>query len=170
MNTATQNPAPEPVASDEDVLEWSDELVLDVARMDNTHQEFVVLYQALRTAAAEDRIACLDAFIAHTEEHFGQEDRWMEIVGFTGGCHQAEHARVLGVLREIRTLLAGGDHVYFMQLLREIPPWFRTHSAGMDAALAFLLNERGFDFDNETLPPDAGEEEKKVFGGCSFSG
>lgn len=161
--------AASPVANADDTLEWSDELVLDVARMDSTHQEFVELYQALRTAAAEDRIACLDAFIAHSEAHFGQEDRWMEIVGFTGGCHQAEHARVLEVLREIRGLLAQGDSFYFMQLLREIPAWFRTHSSGMDAALALLLTERGFDFDTETLPSPADGEAKKVFGGCSFS-
>ncbi|MBO4330140.1 MAG: cation-binding hemerythrin HHE, partial [Rhodocyclaceae bacterium] len=67
----------------------------------------------------------------------------------------AEHARVLGVLREIRDLLAQGDVTWLAQLIREIPEWFLTHAAGMDSALVLFLNERGFDFDREQLPAGA---------------
>lgn len=136
-------------------LQWTDELALGVPRVDDTHREFVDCYQVLAAAETPDaRLAALETFLAHCERHFAQEDRWMKIVGFPG-CHEAEHARVLGVLREIRDLLAQGDATWLAQLIREIPEWFLTHAAGMDSALVLFLNERGFDFERETLPDGA---------------
>ena len=54
------------------VMQWVDAFVLDNGRMDETHREYVDLLNTLDEAADEAFLAGLDAFIAHTEAHFGQ--------------------------------------------------------------------------------------------------
>lgn len=131
-------------------MEWSDQFELGLGRMDDTHREFVELYNLLVAATEETFIERLDAFIAHTEAHFDQENRWMEKVNFPG-CHRAEHDRVLTVMRDVRERAARGDRFLGRRLVEELPPWFDNHVGGMDAALAFHLQSIGFDVETGTL-------------------
>ena len=127
-------------------LQWSEALANGLTRMDDTHREFVDLYNRVAEASAEDFLAAYDAFVAHTEAHFAQENRWMEAVDFPG-CHRAEHDRVLVVLHDIRKRVASGDLFFAKRLVEELPTWFDGHTNGMDAALAFHLNSIGYDVD-----------------------
>lgn len=131
-------------------MEWEASLEQGLARMDDTHREFVTVYNALAAAGPSDFVGALDAFILHTVEHFGQENRWMEKVGFPA-CHKSEHDRVLEVLQQIRSECAGGDFAFARQLVEELPVWFRNHANTMDAALAFHLREVGFDVEREVF-------------------
>jgi len=137
-------------------LEWSEQLENGLARMDDTHREFVERYKAVASAAAEDFLAAYDAFVEHTEAHFAQENRWMEAVDFPG-CHRAEHDRVLAVLHDIRKRVVKGDMFFARRLIQELPAWFENHTNGMDAALAFHLNSVGYDVETGHLAPAAGE-------------
>ncbi len=128
-------------------LQWSETFANGLARMDDTHREFVDLYNRVAEASAEDFLTAYDAFVAHTETHFAQENRWMEAVDFPG-CHRAEHERVLVVLHDIRKRVASGDLFFAKRLVQELPAWFDNHTNGMDAALAFHLNSVGYDVDS----------------------
>ncbi|MFT3757400.1 hemerythrin domain-containing protein [Thauera sp.] len=146
-------------------LEWNEKLENGLARMDDTHREFVELYTAVAAAAPENFLAAYDAFVEHTEAHFAQENRWMEAVDFPG-CHRAEHDRVLAVLHDIRKRVANGDMFFARRLVQELPAWFENHTNGMDAALAFHLNSVGYDVEVERFVP--GEEgSEKSAAGCA---
>jgi hemerythrin-like metal-binding protein len=132
-------------------MQWSESLELNLEPMDETHKEFVDCYNAMAAAGAETLLARLDDFIRHCDEHFGQENRWMEVIKFPS-CHRAEHDRVMNVLHEVRQRLEKGDGFYVKQLIQEIPTWFENHAATMDAALAYTLKGAGFDFETESLP------------------
>jgi len=125
-------------------MEWGERYELGVARMDETHREFVDFCNELVAAAPEDFLARFDAFIAHTAAHFAQEDRWMEAINFPV-CHRDEHARVLNAIREVRERVEKGDLFLGKRLLEELPPWFDNHVDTMDAALAYHIKETGFD-------------------------
>lgn len=125
-------------------LEWDARFENGLERMDRTHREFVDHYNRLAAADADEFLLTLDAFIAHTEAHFAQENEWMEAVGFPG-CHRAEHDRVLGVMRDIRQRAERGDLFLGRRLVEELPAWFDNHTNGMDAALAFHLHSVGYD-------------------------
>ena len=127
-------------------LQWSETLANGLAQMDDTHREFVDLYNRVAEANAEDFLAAYDAFVTHTEAHFNLENRWMEAVDFPG-CHRAEHERVLVVLHDIRKRVVSGDLFFAKRLVEELPAWFDNHVNGMDAALAFHLNSVGYDVD-----------------------
>jgi hemerythrin len=125
-------------------MEWNESLVLGLAPMDLTHQEFVQVYNELAAATMEDFLPRLDAFIAHCEAHFDQENRWMAAVDFPG-CHKGEHDRALAVMHDVRKRAAAGDLFLGKRLVDELPAWFESHAGGMDAALAFHLESIGFD-------------------------
>lgn len=135
-------------------MEWTDKLALGLGPMDQTHQEFVESYNAMLGISGEALLTAMDAFIAHSVEHFDQENRWMEAVGFPG-CHKAEHDRVLAVCRDVRIRVERGDAALGRQLIQELPLWFDNHVASMDAALAAYLESIGYDTDTGEIrnPP-----------------
>jgi hemerythrin len=122
------------------VLDWSDALALGHAEMDRTHQEFVALLNGVGGAEGDAVLPSLDAFIAHTEAHFAQEEAWMEQSVFPRiGCHRAEHHNVLEVIREVRNRVADGAPHYARTLAEALGEWFAVHASSMDAMLAIHL-------------------------------
>jgi len=128
------------------LLEWSAALELGQPLMDETHRDFVEFLNRLDAAAGADSLLRLDEFIAHTEEHFGQEEAWMERTAFPPlGCHKGEHDNVLEVMREVRRRVAAGEAHYARTLTAALAEWFPHHAATMDAMLAEFMQSAGFD-------------------------
>lgn len=124
------------------LLAWSDALALGHNDMDATHQEFVALLNALGTAEGEAVLTGLDAFIAHTETHFAQEEAWMAELDYPrSGCHGAEHRNVLEVIREVRRRVANGEAHYARTLTQALAEWFPVHATSMDAMLAVYMTQ-----------------------------
>lgn len=138
-------------------LEWTAALMLDFPAMDSVHEEFVTLLA--RVEAADDVQLCplWDELIAHTQQHFDQEDRWMQTTGFaTGNCHSQQHKVVLAVMREGAAKGAQGELSTIRHMAAELGPWFSHHAQNMDAALALHMRRAGFDPDSgEVLMPEA---------------
>ena len=127
-------------------LEWSADLVLNVPAMDETHKEFVELLAAVESADNEQLGSLWQALIAHTEAHFGQEDRWMVATGFSvGNCHATQHKVVLEIMREGGKRYAEGDASMIRGMTPELASWFSYHAQTMDAALAQHMDSVGFD-------------------------
>ena len=138
------------------VLAWSDQLALGNAEMDATHREFVDLLNALGAAEGDAILGSLDAFIAHTEAHFAQEEAWMEEKQFPPRrCHRTEHANILEVVRDVRGRIAGGEQHYGRTLAEALAEWFPVHAASKDAMLAlFLENPEIFKHTGSCGDPD----------------
>jgi len=127
------------------LLAWSDELAIGHAIMDDTHREFVDLLNRVGVAADAGVLAALDEFIAHTQDHFGQEERWMEATGFPPlGCHKGEHEKVLETVLEVRKRVAAGDPRLGRMLAEALAEWFPQHAASMDAVLAMYMEQTGY--------------------------
>lgn len=138
-------------------LTWSDDLVLDQGRMDSTHREFVERLASVERALDEDHESVaehFDAFLAHTVEHFGQEERWMAQLGFSSeNCHVFQHRHVLDVLREVRGVIGTtGDAQILRRLVTELADWFPAHARMMDLALAETMATVGMPDDSQTAP------------------
>ncbi|HWQ39988.1 MAG TPA: hemerythrin domain-containing protein [Burkholderiales bacterium] len=129
------------------LIEWSDSLAVDRGVIDDTHREFVALLNALAEADENGALEALDAFLAHSEAHFGQESRWMEELAYGAAqCHRDEHETVLVIAREVRRRVAAGeggtDLVRF--LAAAVAQWFENHAASMDTVLALYMKEHGY--------------------------
>lgn len=128
------------------VMQWDDALVLDQGVMDDTHREFIELLNRLADAADADMLGVLDEFIAHTEQHFTQEQRWMEQMAFPPlACHAREHDGVLETAHEVRRRVAAGEARFGRVLARAVAEWFADHAGSMDHVLALYMKEKGFD-------------------------
>ncbi len=127
-------------------LEWSDALTLGLPLMDDTHHEFVVLLAQVVNATELELLPLWRALVAHTDEHFAREDRWMKDTGFSStNCHSTQHQVVLQVMREGEKRGGAGDLAVVRQMADELGVWFPHHAQAMDAALALHLRSVGYD-------------------------
>lgn len=127
-------------------LEWSGALALDLPQMDETHEEFVELLARVEGADDAQLPACWQELVAHTEQHFGMEDRWMAATRFaSGNCHSMQHKVVLQVMREGAARAVQGELQVLRMMAGELALWFPQHAQTMDAALALHLRRVGFD-------------------------
>ncbi|MFM7800650.1 MAG: hemerythrin domain-containing protein, partial [Limnohabitans sp.] len=136
-----------PTLDEQPTLTWSDDLLTNMDKMDQTHREFVDLLAATELAPEDQLIASYKHLIEHTEDHFSGENQWMQDVNFgPGGCHTDEHDMILKVMREVlRRGEEEGKLDQVRQLTREIAVWFDNHAKSMDAVLAMFLKEVQYD-------------------------
>jgi hemerythrin-like metal-binding protein len=149
-------------------LAWSEDLVLDVDYMDNTHREFVDLLAATEMADDADVLARFEALIEHTVDHFGREDDWMNTTSFAASsCHSQQHDIVLQVMREgLKRGREQGDLKLVRQMAHELGIWFPQHAQTMDAALAIYLTHVGFDEKTNTVTKPEAVQQSHAEHGC----
>jgi len=130
-------------------LQWSDTLALGLPVMDDTHHEFVDLLAKVVAASDDSLLPLWRDLVAHTDEHFAREDRWMKDTGFSStNCHTTQHQIVLQVMREGDKRGTAGELDVVRQMADELGTWFPMHAQAMDAALALHL--RGVGYDDKT--------------------
>ena len=137
-------------------LQWSDALFLNDAKTDLTHQEFIDLYQQTGAAQGAAQLDLYVELVAHTVEHFSQEERWMLAAGLNAGhCHFSEHRNVLEVMKEVERRAQQGDIHLIPNMLEALAEWFPMHATSMDAGLVAFLQTAGYDTSTETFkgPP-----------------
>lgn len=153
-------------------LQWSDSLALGVPEMDTTHQEFVALLAQVVHAPDDALLPLWRDLVAHTDDHFAREDRWMQSTGFSASnCHTNQHQVVLQVLREGDKRGSAGELAVVRQMADELGTWFPMHAQAMDAALALHLRNVGFDSvtGQVTLPQALPSEVIQGCGGATCS-
>ncbi|MCH7342229.1 hemerythrin domain-containing protein [Pelomonas sp. CA6] len=131
------------------VLTWNDSLVLNQPQIDQTHEEFVDLLNQLAQVLATDAdpLPTFREVLAHTEEHFAMEERWMAATGFAPeNCHSSQHAMVLNVMREVvRHATELRDLEPMRIVVGELAKWLPQHAEMMDAALVYHMGQVGYD-------------------------
>ncbi len=127
-------------------LTWQDNFTLGYGPMDATHEEFVAHVARLQAAPDAQLPALLDALIAHTRDHFEEENRWMRETQFPpGDCHVEQHDAVLASMSEVQQLLTNEGRVDLCRsLVQALAEWFPGHAAHLDSALAHWMFKRQF--------------------------
>lgn len=124
-------------------LEWqAGRDSLAAGPMDDAHQEFVTLTNILAASDDEDEMRCLQQLLAHCEAHFAQEAMWMKSCQVAAPeNHLRDHEGVLSLLQSALSDLRCGNHGSGRNLSESLGEWFRHHSATMDTALAFQMQQ-----------------------------
>lgn len=153
MSTDTLTPPATPATAPQPQgLTWAPGLQTGDPRMDDTHHEFVDQLNTLLATPLRDQLPLYREFLAHTIEHFAQEERWMVATGFAAdNCHASHHATILDTMRAVEEHYLQGDNEIIQRLAEALVEWFPQHAASMDAGLALHLKSVGFDSATETL-------------------
>ena len=134
------------------MLDWTAELSVGDARMDDTHEEFVSMLNQLLATPPNEQLPLYRRFIEHTVAHFSQEERWMLATGFAAdNCHAGHHATILETMNAVLEQSEKGDAGIIKRMALALVEWFPQHTASMDAGLAQHLKNVGFNSSTETL-------------------
>jgi len=127
-------------------LHWGSHQLLGHAPMDDIHHEFVDLIGQLELAEDAQLPSLLEAMEAHLQQHFAQENQWMEGTQFPPRkCHIEEHAAVLKSVAEVREKLEQeGDVPICRALVDALLNWFPGHATHLDSALAHWMSKQRF--------------------------
>lgn len=162
----TTHTAAEPNSTTAAGLIWAPNLQTGDGRMDDTHEAFVTQLNTLLATPLRDQLPLYRGFLAHTVEHFEQEERWMLATGFSAdNCHANHHATILDTMRAVEAHYLQGDNEIIQRLAEALVEWFPQHAATMDAGLAQHLKDVGFDSQTETLA-DPSSVRSATMSGC----
>ncbi|MDY0073097.1 MAG: hemerythrin domain-containing protein [Thauera sp.] len=126
-------------------FQWTDAFLLGYGPMDDTHREFVDVVNGLLQCADDELGWHLQAFIAHAEHHFGEEDTWMRDNDFPAAdCHIKEHAAVMRSAHEVAAAVQTGNFAYARAFAAELVRWFPGHADYLDSALAQWMAKRKY--------------------------
>ncbi len=108
--------------------------------MDSKHDEFIEIFESIRTCTDENFMPLFEKMIAHTKEHFAFEEAIMRQQAFYGiQEHLDEHSALLN------------EMIYFYEKAKRIPAFgrsyindyaygkFERHVINIDSQLAMFL-------------------------------
>lgn len=115
---------------------------LQAGAMDGAHREFVALLNQLADSSDQEEPHHLNRLLAHCEDHFAQEARWMELFALPNPeRHLRDHDEVMRRLCQAQEDLRAGHAGCGRALTETLAPWFERHSVTLDAALAFQMQQ-----------------------------
>ena len=120
--------------------DWNAALLLGYEPMDGAHRTFAELLARAQEAPDQTMAHAWAEMVAHTERHFGQEDKWMRLTAYpSADQHTLEHRVVLNLMREGLGQARDGQLAPVRQMANELWAWFLRHTQSLDAALALHL-------------------------------
>ncbi|MDD5051481.1 MAG: hemerythrin family protein [Sulfuricurvum sp.] len=118
-----------------------DALKVGVDSIDQRHEEFWGLFEALKNASDSDFSAAFDAVILHTQRHFAEEEADMEHLVYANKAeHKQEHQKALDEMNYFREKVSSKKLIFAKAYVKDrLGDWFRTHLLNMDSDLARMI-------------------------------
>ena len=139
MTTSAQN----------QLITWSDQYSVGIARIDGEHRKLVELINDLYSAMLEGRGRTslgrvLDGVADYTRTHFVNEERLMRIHNYPGlDTHKAEHDRLIAKVKILQDDQRSGKPAVSVEVMRFLKAWLMDHIQGMDKKTAAHLLAAG---------------------------
>lgn len=116
---------------------------VDYRLIDDEHQEFIQLLDALDRADDIHFPVLFQALHQHTQQHFERENQLMRQSGFPAEIeHSGEHQRVLAEFKQFQARVDRGLVGFGRAFVKErLVAWFVLHVTTMDSALATHLKQ-----------------------------
>lgn len=120
---------------------WNERLDLAHETMDHEHHVQIALVSAFIDAVEQRRPwlarRLAGQLLRYTTVHFGSEELLMEASGFAEReAHAVEHAGFLVHIRQMETLLDGGDDPVALEAALDLRQGLAAHMNGADRRLA----------------------------------
>jgi hemerythrin-like metal-binding protein len=130
------------------LLQWTEDLSVQVPELDEHHKQMVVLINKLHNALAQrDNNVATDVLFElgdYANYHFGAEEALFESVNYPfADEHIEQHLIFREHLRELKDLVEASDEHAMEKLIGFLYPWWSTHLMVYDHKyIPYLKNVR----------------------------
>lgn len=130
-------------------LEWNESMRVNVASVDQQHQELVRMIGALNDAMAagashEVLGQTITGLIDYTRTHFATEEAYFDRYGYPGaGTHKAQHEDFVSRVGDFKRGFDEGRLFLSLDVMDFLGQWLVEHIQGSDKEYGPFLNERG---------------------------
>ncbi|MBT7185719.1 hemerythrin family protein [Candidatus Bathyarchaeota archaeon] len=130
-------------------IDWSDELSVQVAEIDQQHQKLVAmlneLHDAMREKKAKDALGrIIKGLVDYAGTHFATEEKYFDQYGYPGAATQRrEHKEFVAKVSEFKQGFDEGRLMLSMDVMDFLENWLVTHIQGSDKKYGPFFNEKG---------------------------
>jgi methyl-accepting chemotaxis protein/hemerythrin len=132
-----------------DLLQWSDDLSVNISRIDSQHKQLVTLINRLNGAmsdgtAKDAALQILNELAEYTVNHFGTEEELFETYDFPQKeSHKKIHRELVAKVVAFKTDFESGKAMLSRDLMIFLKEWLINHIKGTDAHYGPFLNKHG---------------------------
>ncbi len=131
------------------IVEWSDDLSVNVRTIDEHHMTLInminELYQAMRQRKTNSVIKeIVDKLLEYTKYHFGYEEKIFDKYKYPDtDSHKKLHRTFEGKIEEFGKGLASGKAIVSSEVIRFLKDWLVKHIMIVDHKYSQFMNEHG---------------------------
>ncbi|MFA5845056.1 MAG: bacteriohemerythrin [Coriobacteriia bacterium] len=131
------------------LLEWNESLRVNVANVDEQHQQLVQMINTLHDAMADGRSKeimgeLMGGLIRYTVIHFGTEEAYFDQFGYPQAeDHKEQHRRFVAQVGDFKQGFDDGRLFLSMDVMDFLSEWLVEHIQGSDRAFGPFLNQHG---------------------------
>ena len=131
------------------IIEWSDELSVNILAIDEQHKRLVAmindLHQAMVARQTRDALrAIIDRMCDYAVVHFATEEKYMTRLDYPAYAeHKTEHDEFTAKARDLQARLAAGGLVLSLEVINFLRQWLTDHIRGSDKQYAPFFHAHG---------------------------
>ncbi len=131
------------------IFQWREEYNTNIKEMDEQHQELFQtanrLYEEIHSGRKQSVLEdTLNFLIRYTQEHFAQEEKFMEDYDFPEyEVHIKHHVRLIQEVQELKATFAAAEIQMDMSIVNFLKDWIINHILTEDRRYGPFLNDKG---------------------------
>ena len=135
------------------LIDWSDDLSVEIDEIDAQHKELLVMINRLHGATVScdgtERIDALTdvlmGLIDYIQHHFVTEEKYMILHEYPGyETHHKEHSQFVAEVTSFSEAFQNGTKGLSEEVLSFLKEWYIRHITLSDVKFGVYLNSRGF--------------------------
>jgi hemerythrin len=130
-------------------LEWSAELSVGVADMDEQHKKLINMINdlnaAMRAGKGKETIGTtLGGLVEYTQTHFTNEEKILDTHGYPAlTAQRMEHRNFIKKISDFKKNLESGSIMISMDVMNFLYDWLKNHIMKTDKGYTSFLNGKG---------------------------
>ena len=131
------------------LIEWKDELSVDINTIDKQHKGLIALinelHEGMRVGKGQDMLGeTLTKLVEYTKMHFATEEKFFETYKYPGYvAHKSEHDKLTGQVLDFKSKFDNKQAVVTVELMSFLKDWLRKHIVGTDRKYSQFLIQKG---------------------------